>query len=380
MSFTFRRGERGTTSLLIALAGASGSGKTYSAILLALGLAYPGMTPEQILATIASEGRSRVVVLDSEGGRALHYAPKPGQAPDFKDSFPFEYAELVPPFTPQSYQDQVVGATDAGFAAVVIDSMSHEYESEGGILEWADRLEAGVPKPGVTNPEPWKKDQWIEAPIKPPGQWKEPKRAHKVMVNRFLQCRVHLIFCLRAEEKMLLVQETYTDRGGTERKGVKVIPAQDRPVKERWEPICEKRFMYEMTASFILLPGEPGVGIPLKLQEQHRACFPDGQQIGRRSGECLAAWASGNAAEETKADKPAPGGGDTPASTDDKAAAAREKWVASYVDKVGKLTNLDALAELQEAQRDKLAQFREGYPDLWQRITDAQGAAYDRLS
>lgn len=362
MSYLFRRAERETTSLLIALAGASGSGKTYSAILMALGLAYPDMTPEQIIATLKAEGRSRIVVLDSEGGRALHYAPAPGQDPDFKSSFPFEYGELTPPFTPQSYQDSVVAANDAGFIVAIVDSMSHEYESEGGILEWADRLAAGVPKPGIENPEAWKRDQWIEQPVKSPGNWKEPKRAHKMMVNRFLQCRIHLIFCLRAEEKMQLVQEQV---GG--RTNVKVIAAKDRPLNERWEPICEKRFMFEMTASFVLTPGDPGLGIPIKLQDQHRSCFPDGQLIGFRSGESLAHWAGGKTVPQ-------------PSAKPDDAEAKRAKWVTNYIDKVNACQTLDALAELQSAQREKLDQFRNNYPDQWARITDAQGAVFDRLS
>lgn len=375
MSFEFRRAERETTSVLIALAGASGSGKTFTAISLALGLAYPDMTPEQIIATIEAEGRCRVVVLDSEGGRALHYAPKPGQRPDFRSSFPFEYGELLPPFTPQSYQDAVVSANDAGFAVVVVDSMSHEYESEGGVLEWADRLAAGVPKPGIANPESWKRDHWIEQPVKSPGNWKEPKRAHKIMVNRFLQCRVHLIFCLRAEEKMQLVQEKFTGNDGKERSSVKVIPAADRPVNERWEPVCEKRFMYEMTASFVLLPSEPGVGIPLKLQEQHHECFPDGQQIGSHSGTCLAHWASGSLPSGSTAPSSSASG-----TSEDEAEAKRAKWVSSYIAKVEACQTLGDLAELQHEQQKNLAQFREKYPAHWQRITDAQGATYERLS
>lgn len=366
MPFEFRRAERETTSVLIAFAGCSGSGKTYTAISFALGLAYPDMTPEQINATIEAEGRCRIVVLDSEGGRALHYAPKPGQKPDFKSSFPFEYAELTAPFTPQSYQDAVTTANESGFAVIIVDSMSHEYESEGGVLEWADRLAAGVPMPGIANPETWKRDHWIEQPVKSPGNWKEPKRAHKIMVNRFLQCRAHLIFCLRAEEKMQLVQEKFTGNDGKERSSVKVIPAQDRPVNERWEPICEKRFAYEMTASFVLIPSAPGVGIPLKLQEQHRQCFPEGRQIGAASGSCLANWASGAASQKQ------------PAKND--VDARREQWVAGYIERVTACKSLDDLADLQDSQRDKINPIREKYPEHWQRITEAQGRTYDRLS
>ena len=66
-----------------------------------------------------------------------------------------------------------------------------------------------------------------------------------------------------------------------------------------WMPICEKRFMYEMTVSFTLTPDRPGVprlDLPHKLQEQHRPFFPDGQPIGEQAGAALRAWANGGEA------------------------------------------------------------------------------------
>ena len=69
---------------------------------------------------------------------------------------------------------------------------------------------------------------------------------------------------------------------------------------EGWSPICEKRFMYEMTMSFTLNPITPGVvdlGLPHKLQDQHRMMFPPGQHIGRVAGQQLGAWARGDAVE-----------------------------------------------------------------------------------
>jgi hypothetical protein len=64
-------------------------------------------------------------------------------------------------------------------------------------------------------------------------------------------------------------------------------------------PICEKRMMYEMTASFTLTadnPGKPNYRLPHKCQEQHRAFFPEGQFIDENAGRALAAWARGGAA------------------------------------------------------------------------------------
>ncbi len=391
MTFQFRRGERKNTSVLIGLAGASGSGKTYSALTLAVSLAYPQMTPEQIMETISKEGRCRVVLIDTEGGRGLHYAPKPGAAPDFKNNFPFEYAEIQPPFSPDVYKDAVVSADEAGFVVVIVDSMSHEYEGEGGILEWADKLAAGVPKPGIENPEAWKREHWIERPVQSPGNWNLPKRSHKQMVNRFLQCRCHMIFCLRGEEKMKLVQE----EGHNGKMRTKVIPAQDRPLKERWEPICEKRFMYEMTVSMILIPSNPGVPVPIKLEEQHHDCFPEDRQINHQSGWSLAAWASGDAkTPEVSEAKPIENKPQETPQADDgdqepeaersqegsAAPASAVEWVDKYIAVVESCQSLDALTDLQGKQMKNTAKVKSDWPDLWNRITDAHGKTYDRLS
>lgn len=245
MTFTFRPAIREQASVLIALAGASGSGKTYSALRLARGLVGP---------------QGRIAVIDTEAGRALHYA----------DQFAFDHGDLHPPFRPEAYQSAMAAADDGGYGAIVIDSFSHEYEGEGGILEWAEQLEAEG--------------------VKKPGNWKLPKTQHKRLVSRMLQCRAHLIFCLRAEEKMLVKREVDPQTG---RPKTVVVAPEDRPLRERWAPICEKRFMFEMTASFLLLPDRPGVPVPVKLQEQHRAAFPEGRPIEESCGAALAAWAHG---------------------------------------------------------------------------------------
>lgn len=373
MGYEFRPAVRDKTSVLIALAGASGSGKTYTAILLAFGLAYPNMSPEEILATIAREGKSRVAFIDTEGGRGKHYAAGPGQTPDFEDTFPYDYLEITAPYTPEKYQEAAEAADAAGYWAVIIDSMSHEYESEGGLQEMADEQEAGRLKPGKTiedtnGPDGWK--CWVVKPVKSPGNWKEPKTRHKKMVNRMIQLRAHVIFCLRAEEKMLMRREPKLDANGVQKMWngapqfeTKVVPAEDRPLLERWQPICEKRFMYEMTVSFLLLPSNPGVGHPIKnLQRKFRPMFPEGQHMGVANGYALADWAAGRKAGGEAADPPA--------STAGRAKMTPEQMAKAYKDGVNGCADLGALLEYQaEPKRaawlEKLAASR---TDLWDEI------------
>ena len=314
MSYTFRPAVRTKTSVLTAIAGTTGTGKTFSALKLATGLAGP---------------TGKIAFIDTEAGRALHYA----------DQFRFDHLDLKAPFRPAAYRDAIVAAEEAGYDVIVIDSMSHEYEGEGGILEWADAL--------------------LDGGEKSPGNWKEPKSQHKRMMNRLVQCRAHLIFCLRAEEKMLVEQVAQLNNDGSPKmwngkpsmKTV-VTAAKDRPVQERWHPICEKRFMYEMTASFLLLPDKPGVGIPVKLQEQHRPFFPEGQRIGDDSGAGLGAWAKGGKAVAPNQHQPA--------AQPDPAAV----WLAQYVDQVAATLDLMHLAEVQQQSAKALAKLAAQRPDL----------------
>jgi len=89
-----------------------------------------------------------------------------------------------------------------------------------------------------------------------------------------------IIFCLRADEKIRIARKN----------GKTVV----EPLG--WMPICEKRFMFEMTASFTLTPDRPGIphfDLPHKLQRQHRGMFDDKKPIGEDSGLALAEWARG---------------------------------------------------------------------------------------
>jgi hypothetical protein len=262
MSFEFKPAVRENVSLLIALAGASGSGKTYSALRLAKGLSPAG----------------KIAFIDTEARRGLHYAER----------FDFMHADMRPPFHPSRFIDGVQAAEEAGAEVVIIDSFSHEYDGEGGIIEWADQLARGTPKKGVDRPRmpnqgaDWWKD-WEQKPMISPTNWIEPKMRHKQMVNAMLQSRASLIFCLRADEKIEIVKD---DRGKT----------QIRPLG--WMPICEKRFIYECTTSFTLTPdrpGKPNFNLPHKLQDQHRGFFSDDRCIDEEAGRLLGAWARGGA-------------------------------------------------------------------------------------
>lgn len=251
MTFAFRRAVREGVGLLIGLGGPSGGGKTYTAMRLAKGIA----------------GDSTFAVIDTEAGRAKHYA----------DMFTFDHGDLKPPFRPSAYLEAIKAADAAGYPVIVVDSASHEHAGEGGLLDWHEeelQRMAG--------------DDWKKRDACNMAAWIKPKTAHKQMAQRLLQVRAHLILCFRAEEKIEM-------KRGADGK-MEIIKKQTATGLDGWVPVCEKNLPYELTVSFLLLPSAPGIPKPIKLQEQHHKLFPLDKQITEESGRLLAEWAKGSAA------------------------------------------------------------------------------------
>jgi hypothetical protein len=251
MSFTFKPATRDKIGLLFALAGASGSGKTYSALRLARGIAT---------------GSGKIAVIDTEAGRAKHYA----------DKFDFLHGDFEPPFTPERYIEAIRAAEEAGASVIVIDSMSHEWAGEGGCadIQAAEAERMATDRSG--NVQAWK----IEAMTAP--AWKKPKIRHKRMVSRLLQCRSHLIFCLRAEEKIRFEEQIVDGK-----KRTNIVPL-------GFMPICEKGFMFEMSGSMTMHPETPGAvrhDLTRKLNDDLLRIFRDGDAITEDHGAALRAWA-----------------------------------------------------------------------------------------
>lgn len=258
MSFQFKPAIREQVGLLIGLAGGTGGGKTFSAMRLASGIA----------------GAKPFAVIDTEAGRAKHYA----------DQFKFDHGDLAAPFSPQAYAEAIFAADAAKYPCIVVDSMSHEWAGEGGVLEMhdaeLDRM-AG---------DDWKKREACKM-----AAWIRPKTDHKKMVQRLLQVRAHLILCFRAEEKIEMVKDEET-------KKMVIVAKRSLTGINGWIPVCEKSLPFELTTSFLLTADAPGVPKPIKLQEQHRVMFPLEKPISEGSGKMVASWAAGSGISETEVD------------------------------------------------------------------------------
>lgn len=266
--FTFAPAVRENTPMIMALAGASGTGKTFTALELVMGLIERPMT---------ADSNGKALLVDTEGRRGLHYADL--MLPKSERRFLFDHCDFRAPYSPGRFLEVLRQAEAAHYAAIIVDSASDEYIGEGGLVDMANEIGEQY------------KASHRGREMNSAATWAKPKAQHKTVVRWLRQSRCHLIFCIRAEEKVKLEAVQEAGAGGLERskKVIKVIPI-------GWQPICEKNFMYDMTASFMFHPDAPGVPHPIKLQEQHRPFFPAGEKITRDAGRALAAWCAGGLA------------------------------------------------------------------------------------
>jgi len=101
----------------LALMGASGSGKTYSALRLATGMATQ---LESVL------GRPiKIIMANNEKSRGVYYA----------NEFKYDITQVEPPHEPEKYAKLISDVVDLGYDILILDSTSHEWEGRGGCLE-----------------------------------------------------------------------------------------------------------------------------------------------------------------------------------------------------------------------------------------------------
>lgn len=251
---------RANVGTFIGISGPTGSGKTWSALELATGLA----------------GDDRFVVIDTEHERARFYA----------DDFTFDHCPFEPPYSSDRYAS-VIEHHIAKYRVIVVDSASHEYIGEGGMHDEHDRILDEMVTRSQRQAEEWKIRNALMWPA-----WREPKRAHKRFKVKLtaLPPGHHVILCFRAEQKTELA--TVKDRDGREQKEVR--PKEGPTGRDGWFPLCDAALPYEMTLSFLVLPGAPGLPLPIKaIPERLKPFFPLDKQISRDSGRQLAAWTRG---------------------------------------------------------------------------------------
>lgn len=232
MSFTIKPAARQGIKPLIALYGESGTGKTYSALLMARGLAGP---------------TGKIVMVDSESGRGSLYA----------DVLPggYETLEMTEPFAPDRYIEAMREVEQSGARIGLLDSGSHEWEGVGGVLDMASDNEARNGKSL--------------------NVWRGPKMEHAKFVLRLLQSPIPWIVCLRAK---------YKTRQGKDEKGKTVIVKDDHTT-----PIQADDFIFECTAHAEIFHDHT-INLTKWSHPSLKECFPVKGPITIKTGEAIGRW------------------------------------------------------------------------------------------
>jgi len=151
-----RQAERKQVKMRLALQGLSGSGKTYSALLLAFGI---------------TNAWNKIAVIDTENGSADLYAHL-GE---------YRVLPLSQPFTPEHYIQAISQCESEGAEVIIIDSISHEWEGMGGILS----IHGGMTGNSFTN-------------------WHKVTPRHNAFIQSMLQSPSHVIATIRSKQAYVL--------------------------------------------------------------------------------------------------------------------------------------------------------------------------------
>lgn len=115
MTMQLKQANRKSVKLRLNLASPSGFGKTFSALLLAFGI---------------TNDWTKIAVIDTENDSASLYAHLGN----------FQILSLAPPFTTQRYIEAITTCENANMEVIIIDSITHVWKGQGGLLEYQNSL------------------------------------------------------------------------------------------------------------------------------------------------------------------------------------------------------------------------------------------------
>ncbi|MGI5829806.1 MAG: AAA family ATPase [Bradymonadia bacterium] len=239
----FKKATKQALHIKLAISGPSGSGKTYSALRLARGLG------------------GKVAVLDTENRSASLYA----------DHFDFDTYDVTDPrgYPPEYFIAAIQNAQDAGYATLIIDSLSHEWMGKGGCLEIVDRL---------SKTSAYKGNSY--------AAWGEVTPRHRALIDAILAAQIHIIATMRSKVEYAINKES----------------GKTKIEKLGMESIQREGMDYEFTTIFELD------------RDSHMASagkdrtnlFSDPHVITEETGKRIAAWLSSDTAQAAEASfKPA---------------------------------------------------------------------------
>lgn len=147
-----QKASRKKAKIKLGLSAVSGGGKTYSALLIAYGLCGDW---------------SKIAVIDTEHMSAELYS----------DLGEYNTIPLEAPFSPERYIEALNVCFKAGMEVIIIDSITHEWDGKGGILNIAD----GMTGNSFTN-------------------WAKLTPRHQAFIDAILESPCHILTTVRRKQ------------------------------------------------------------------------------------------------------------------------------------------------------------------------------------
>ena len=247
----FKKAVKYGSLLRLAIAGPSGAGKTYTALTLATALADGG----------------EVAVIDTERGSASKYA----------DLFTFDTQELES-FHPQNYINAIHEAEQAGYAVLVIDSLSHAWNGPGGLLEQVENITKRSKNGSSFN------------------AWGEATPLQNRLIDAITRSKLHIICTMRTKTEYVIEPNSY---GKSAPRKVATTPVQRQDVEYEFDVygdmdidntlIVHKSRCSELAGAVIAKPdrqvaevlkrwlaGEPAPEPPISVKDVYEMCMSFG--------------------------------------------------------------------------------------------------------
>lgn len=200
MTTQIRKAERRKAKLRLALAGPSGSGKTYSALQMAYGIG------------------GKVGFVDTENGSGDLYA----------NTGEYDIITLTPPYTVPSYLNAIKAFEDAGYTTIIIDSLSHAWAGEGGLLDKQGKI-ADSSKSGNSY-----------------TAWRTITPEHNSLIETILRSPCHIIATMRTKQDYIQEKDS---NGKTVVRRVGLAPVMREGVEYEFTAVMDIGFDHTATAS-----------------------------------------------------------------------------------------------------------------------------------
>lgn len=153
-----RKATRKKAKIRLGLSAVSGGGKTYSALIIAKGIAGSW---------------DKVAIIDSENASADLYA-------HLGD---YNVMPLTAPFTPEKYIAAIHTCEKAGMEVIIVDSITHEWDGKGGCLEIVESLGGKY------------------------QDWAKVTPRHQAFIDSIVQSPCHIITTVRRKQDYEMVKD-----------------------------------------------------------------------------------------------------------------------------------------------------------------------------